>query len=115
MTKTKKETTKICPSIERKPGCIEAALSIIGDKWSGLLIGQMVGDPRTFGELGDCLPGISPRTLSQRMEKLQEKKIVEKEIYCKNPPRYRYKLTKKGHELREVLIKMADWGEKYGE
>jgi DNA-binding HxlR family transcriptional regulator len=103
----------VCPSIEKRPGSVEAALEIIGDKWTGLLVGQLVGEPRTFSELEDCLPKMSPRTLSQRITMLLEKGIITRTAYVKKPIRYRYALTKKGAELRDILVEMAEWGEKY--
>lgn len=103
----------VCPSIERRPGSIEATLAVIGDKWTALLVGQMVGEARTFGELEDCLPGMSPRTLSQRIVKLLQAEIIAKALYSRKPERYRYTLTKKGLELRDILTEMAEWGEKY--
>lgn len=108
-----KSRPNTCPSIERRPGSIEATLSVIGDKWTALLVGQMVGEARTFGELEDCLPGMSPRTLSQRIAKLLKAEIIAKALYSSKPERYRYTLTKKGLELRDILIAMAEWGERY--
>lgn len=99
--------------LEKKPGCIKKALDILGDKWSPLLIGQLVSGPKTFGDLESSLLGISPRTLSARLDKLQIELIVTKTLYCKHPPRYTYDLTPKGVELQKILRTMADWGEKY--
>lgn len=102
-----------CTMLESKPGCIQAALNILGDKWTPLLLGQLVSENKTFGELEKSLCGISPRTLSQRLAKLELQKIICKVQYNAHPPRYKYELTQKGRELQEVLLKMADWGEKY--
>lgn len=99
--------------VEERPGCIAAALHILGDKWSPLLLGQLIESPKTFGELEDTLTGISPRTLSARLEKLIEHRIIEKRLYCEHPPRYMYHLTEKGQELQNILKAMADWGNKY--
>lgn len=103
----------ICKSLEHRPGCIQSALRILGDKWSPLLIGQLVESSMTFGELELVLSGISPRTLSARLDELIDQGIVHKIQYCEHPPRYRYGLTKKGDDLRTILIDMAKWGEKY--
>ena len=103
----------MCKSLEHKPGCIQSALRILGDKWSPLLIGQLVETDMTFGELELLLGGISPRTLSSRLEELMEQGIIHKTQYCAHPPRYRYGLTKKGEDLRSILADMARWGEKY--
>lgn len=105
--------TAPCTKVEKRSGCIAAALNILGDKWSPLLLGQLIEGAKTFGELESVLGGISPRTLSARLEKLVEHDIVSKNLYCKHPPRYRYELTEKGRELQNILKAMGDWGDRY--
>lgn len=100
-------------TVEKRAGCIQAALNVLGDKWSPLLLGLLIEGPKTFGELELYLGGISPRTLSARLDKLEDHDIVAKSIYCKHPPRYRYELTGKGRELQSILKAMGDWGDKY--
>ena len=102
-----------CTGLEKRPGCLQASLDILGDKWSPLLLGQLVTTNKTFGELELSLAGISPRTLSARLEKLQDSEVVAKNLYCQHPKRYRYCLTTKGKELQDILSKMAHWGERY--
>ena len=99
--------------VEKKAGCIQAALNILGDKWTPLLVGQLVTEPRTFGELETVLSGISPRTLSARLDKLQEDGIIERKQYKAHPPRYKYALTEKGDDLQKILRAMAEWGNRY--
>ncbi len=96
-----------------KPGCIECTLSIIGDKWTPLIIRDLTVQGSSFGELEKSLVGISPRTLSQRLDKLERQQIITKRLYCERPPRYHYVLTKKGSELQAVLEQMAQWGARY--
>jgi len=109
---TQKKT--LCSQVEDKPGCIQAALQVLGDKWTPLLLGHLVEGKKTFSELGSDLLGISPRTLSARLDNLETAGIISKFQYCEHPPRYKYGLTNKGKELRTILIQMADWGSKYG-
>jgi DNA-binding HxlR family transcriptional regulator len=99
--------------LEKKPGCIQTTLSIIVDKWTGLIIRDLSEQPARFGDLQSSLNGISPRTLSQRLNKLETEKIITKSLYCSHPPRYTYQLTQKGKELQQILTKMADWGTRY--
>lgn len=99
--------------VENRPGCIQAALCVLGDKWSPLMIGQLVGETSTFSDLEKRLHGISPRTLSARLDKLQNDGIIERIKYNEHPPRYKYSLTDKGRGLIEILESMAAWGEKY--
>ncbi len=110
LTLTRKSSTE---PLENRPGCIAAALGILGDKWSPLLLSQLVGGSKKFSDLETSLIGISPRTLSARLDKLIVESVVEKQLYCKHPPRYKYQLTKKGSDLVNILQAMSQWGDKY--
>ena len=99
--------------LEKRPGCIQETLKIMGDKWTPLILRDLNTADATFSELEISLNGISPRTLSQRLSKLEEEAIIAKVMYCEHPPRYRYQITPKGRELQSVLLKMGEWGEKY--
>lgn len=101
--------------LESKPGCIASALAIIGDKWTALIIRELVTGPKCYSELELTLANISPRTLSARLEKLLINKVITKNLYCQHPPRHNYALTDKGEELEKILHAMASWGDKYGE
>ncbi len=92
---------------------ILGALIVFGDKWTPLLVKQLSDGPKTFSALEKILPGISPRTLSQRLDKLIGIDIIGKQLYCAKPPRYQYYLTPKGADLQNILTAMAIWSEKY--
>lgn len=100
-------------TLEAKPGCIQRALEVLGDKWTPLIIRDLSTKPATFSALEASLTGISPRTLSQRIDMLESEKIIKKECYCERPPRFEYVLTEKGKDLQKVLSQMASWGAKY--
>lgn len=97
----------------QSPTCIVHALSVLGDKWTPLLVKELTVCPKTFGDLETALMGISPRTLSQRLNKLVADGIVTKILYCEHPPRYNYSLTQKGADLQNIIIDMANWSHKY--
>lgn len=101
------------PAELQKTGCITKALNILGDKWTPLLIRELTLRPQTFSDLEKLLIGISPRTLSQRLNMLVASNIVDKRLYCEHPPRYSYQLTKKGQDLQTILQDMARWSSKY--
>ena len=103
--------TDLPVSIEKK--CIAGALLILGDKWTALIIREMTSCPQKFSNLEKNLKGISPRTLSQRLDKLIDHKIINKRIYCEKPPRYDYYLTKKGQDLKIILEDMVSWSDQY--
>ena len=100
-------------NIERPADHIQYALAILGDKWTGLIIHELSVHGARFCDSEIALPGISPRTLSQRLSKLEIEGIVTKRLYCEHPPRYQYELTRKGNGLQHILIKMAEWGSQH--
>jgi len=100
---------------EPRFGCIAAAIQIIGDKWSGLLIRELTKGPQRFSALEQAMPGISPRTLSQRLDSLEQQGILTKKAYAEAPPRVEYSLTPKGEDLIPILHSMVAWGSKYAQ
>jgi DNA-binding HxlR family transcriptional regulator len=99
--------------IETKTGCVANALKIVGNKWTALILRDLANDTRRFGELERSLAGISPRTLSQRLDDLVCAEIIQKKVFAEVPPHVEYSLTRKGRDLIPLLQQMADWGEKY--
>lgn len=102
-------------TIEPRLGCIAAALRIIGQKWTALLIRDLCEGPKRFGELERSVEGINPRTLSQRLEALENFGIITKKTFAEVPPRTEYTLTEKGKDVIPILKQMAAWGDKYQE
>ena len=102
-----------CSNIEQQPGCVAKAVEIIGDKWTALIIRELAEDSRRFSLLERALPGISPRTLSQRLDNLEAEGIITKQSFQEIPPRVEYTLTPKGEDIIPILRQMADWGLKY--
>lgn len=100
------------PIIEPHSGCIASAMEIIGNKWTALILRDLSVGPKRFGELEKSV-GINPRTLSQRLDDLENHHIVTKQSFAEVPPRIEYTLTEKGRDLLPVLEQMATWGSKY--
>jgi len=99
--------------LEPKVGCIASAMEIIGNKWTALILRDLFAGPKRFGELEKSVGSINPRTLSQRLDDLENCGIVTKQSYAEVPPRIEYTLTKKGEDLLPILKQMAEWGTKY--
>ena len=108
-----KTLSKSEQKIEPKEGCISSCLLILGNKWTALILNDLVSGPRRFTELERSLKGISPRTLSQRLDDLEAHKIVTKKAYGEVPPRIDYELTEKGFDFIPILKQMAAWGTKH--
>lgn len=96
-------------------GCVKAATDIIGDKWTPLLIRFIANcNQARFCQLQDNVGGINPRTLSARLAKLEDSKIIEKSSDV-NSSRSQYCLTQKGQDLVPILRDMEAWGLRYYE
>jgi len=100
-------------SIEPHVGCIAAAMEIIGTKWTALILRDLFSGPKRFCELEKSVGHINPRTLSQRLDELEEHGIVTKAKFAEVPPRVEYSLTAKGEDLLPILRQMAAWGTKH--
>lgn len=101
------------PKIERKPGCVAEATAILGNKWTALIVMELSQGCARFSHLQKSVPGINPRTLSQRLDYLEQKDIIVKKHFAEVPPRVEYTLTDKGKDLLPILRSMAAWGYKY--
>lgn len=99
--------------LEPKIGCIAAAMQVIGNKWTALILRDLFSGPKRFCELERSVGSINPRTLSQRLDDLEAHGIVTRCSYAEVPPRTEYALTDKGHDLHPILKQMAAWGNKY--
>ena len=99
--------------IESRTGCVAAALAILGNKWTALIVKELSEGCARFSSLQASLPGISPRTLSQRLDEMEHCELITKKAFAEVPPRVEYTLTRKGRDLLPILESMAAWGDKY--
>lgn len=107
------KSSTINKPIEPHVGCIASAMEIVGNKWTALILRDLFSGPRRFCELEKSVGSINPRTLSQRLDSLEENGIITKQNFAEVPPRTEYTLTQKGHDLLPILKQMAAWGTKY--
>ena len=66
-------------------------------------------EPARFNELKRRIHGISATSLAERLNELDQRKIIERKVYPETPPRVEYSLTKKGIELHALLGDLAEW------
>lgn len=99
--------------LEPKVGCIESAMSVIGSKWTALILRDLAGGPQRFCALEKSVGRINPRTLSKRLDDLEDAGIIIKQPHEDMPQCTAYALTHKGEDLIPLLKQMAAWGEKY--
>ncbi len=112
MPKPKSRATPRSRSTPRRPLSYSAAL--LGSKWTILILRELSDGPKRFSELESSLPGISPRTLAERLRWLESEAVISRKAYAEVPPRVDYALTPKGRDLRPVLIAMGDYERLWG-
>ncbi|HML89036.1 MAG TPA: helix-turn-helix domain-containing protein [Methylomusa anaerophila] len=95
----------ICP--------IKNTLSIIGSKWTLLILRDLADGTKRFSQLQKSLQGISPKTLSSRLRELEKEGILTKKVYPEIPPRVEYSLTSRGESLKKILRCLAEWGKEH--
>ena len=101
------------PKAYTQSGPVARTLELVGERWTILILQELLRGRRRFAELRDSVTGIAPNVLSDRLKALEAYEIVERRFYSEHPPRAGYHLTKKGHELGIVAGALAVWGAKY--
>ena len=82
----------------------------MGDKWTLLIVRDLLSGPRRFVELQRVLPGISTEQLRSRLNRMVADGMLTRKRYREVPPRVDYELTERSRELAPVLGRLARWG-----
>jgi DNA-binding HxlR family transcriptional regulator len=82
----------------------------VGDKWTLLIVRDLLSGPRRFVELQRVLPGISTEQLRSRLNRMVADGMLTRKRYREVPPRVDYELTERSRELAPVLGQLARWG-----
>ena len=91
---------------------IARALSVVGDRWTLLILRDAFLGARRFDHLQTSLR-CSPHVLSTRLAKLVRHGVLERRPYQRRPTRYEYRLTEKGLDLYPVIIGLRGWGDRW--
>jgi DNA-binding HxlR family transcriptional regulator len=86
---------------------------IISGKWTLLIIRDLATGAKRFTHLERSLRGISPKTLSERLDTLEREGIIRRVSFAEVPPRVEYTLTEKGRALIGVIDIMRDYGRRW--
>jgi len=89
---------------------VSRTLDVLGDRWSLLIVRDLMRGKKRFAEFLESEEGIPTNTLAERLQRLVRAGIVESHRYSDHPPRVEYLLTLKGEELRPIIRAMVDWG-----
>ena len=105
-------TNKKLPS--NLPACpVEVTLLLLSNKWTILILRDLFTGTKRFGELKKSLNGVSQKVLTANLRSLEEKGIIEREVFPEVPPRVEYRLTDLGKTLDPIIKSIHDWGEFY--
>ena len=89
---------------------LAAALDVVGERWSLLVVRELEPGPRRFTDLFDGLPGISTDMLAERLRQLEHAGAVARTEIRHPVPAKRYELTERGRALAEIAAALAMWG-----
>ena len=96
------------------PDCpIEATLTLVSNRWKVLILWDLLGGVKRFGELKKLLGGVSQKVLTTNLRQMEEAGLLTRTAYAEVPPRVEYALTETGRSLRPVLEAMLEWGMRY--
>jgi DNA-binding HxlR family transcriptional regulator len=101
----KKDYGQRCP--------VAKTLEIVGDRWTLLIVRDLLAGTRRFHDLEAGLPGLAPNVLSDRLKLMEAHGLVARRLYSDHPPRAEYALSAKGQELAVVIGALASWGSRH--
>jgi DNA-binding HxlR family transcriptional regulator len=99
-----------CGSVEC---CVEKTLNLIGGKWSFLILKNLFSGKKRFGELRKLLHDINAKSLTSALRSLEEHSLINREAFPTVPTTVEYSLTPKGEGLKQIIMEMYIWGEKW--
>jgi DNA-binding HxlR family transcriptional regulator len=92
----------MCPKYEQ-------AASLLGKRWTALILRSLLDGPKRFSEITSYVPGLSDRLLSERLQDMEDLGIVERRVLPQRPVVVLYTLTEKGADLRRVVEALQEW------
>jgi len=99
-----------------RPACCSRyhrAVELIGKRWTGAILLVLMDGSLRFSEIGQLVPDLSDRLLSERLKELEAEHIVERRVHDDSPVRVEYALTDKGRALQPALRALKHWSHSY--
>ncbi|SFB35600.1 winged helix-turn-helix transcriptional regulator [Clostridium frigidicarnis] len=100
------DNSKLCPKFE-------IAFSLLGKKWTGLILKVLMNGPKRFSDIKLVIPELSDKMLTERFKELELNGIVKRNVYAETPVRIEYELTEKGNDLEKVMDSIQNWASKW--
>jgi DNA-binding HxlR family transcriptional regulator len=91
---------------------VNATLDLLNQRWNLRIVRSLLGGKMRFNELSRA-NGINPRTLRERLRKLEEQGVISRTVVSTMPPNVEYALTDKGMALNGIFEALANWGREW--
>jgi DNA-binding HxlR family transcriptional regulator len=92
---------------------VAKSLDLVGERWTLLIVRDLLRGPARFQDLRAQLAGIPPKLLADRLRRMERQGLVTRALYSKRPPRASYVLTDRGRGLGLVVGALAMWGRQF--
>ena len=102
-----KNTHENCP--------VATTLNLLSNKWKILILRELLGGTKRYGELKKNIEKISEKMLSQSLKEMEKDKLIVRKVYPEVPPKVEYSLSEIGQSLHPIIDSMKSWGIKYKE
>lgn len=89
------------------------AMTLLGKRWTGLILRVLAGRPSRFGEITASVEGLSDRMLSARLRELEAGGLVQRIVHDEVPVRVEYRLSETGTDLAPILDDLQRWAERW--
>ena len=103
-----KSETGLCP-------VVEGAFTLLGKKWTGLIVHVLGTGPRRFSDILREITELSPRVLTQRLKELECTGLVDRHVIPSTPVQVEYSLKEKGQQLIPLMAGIAEWAHAWEE
>lgn len=88
-------------------------MTLLGKRWTGVVLGTLMQGPVFFNELRRGIPGISDRVLNDRLLELAALGLVTRTVVESPSLRVRYELTEHGRAMRPALNELTQWAQNH--
>ncbi|NQY21774.1 MAG: helix-turn-helix transcriptional regulator [Campylobacteraceae bacterium] len=92
---------------------VSVTLDIFNDRWKLAIIWYLLKGDRRFKDLNKEICEITQKTLTVKLKELEEKNIINREVFPQVPPKVVYSLTPIGRKLEKIVNEMNTWGVEY--
>ncbi len=113
---SKMEASEKIKDMLSKGGCpktmlsIKDALEAVEGRWKLLILFALSEGPKRFKQISREVSGITDKTLSKELKRLEENQLINREVYNTFPPTVEYSITPHGLSLEKVIDELHFWG-----